>query len=197
MTSRQDKVTFDELVRELTETTVLRTGGSDGHARDLLDGLRSVAERAKQAMMDQPIVAATPNQAGNEAKKRVGDAFSSAAWFGSVQPNTRQGYPDFSIAMSNGTQAYVECKTYGVGKEEDTFRSLYLSSSIKESVLADAYHIAVGFELRRVASDPGESTYVPEGYKIVDLYGVPMAIKEEWHARNIDLYDSHRVLAKG
>ena len=195
MTAQQDKLLFDELISDFTGTTVLPTECLKGDSRELLDGLKDVAENAMRAMMDRPIYAMTPNRAGAEAKKRVGDAFSSEVWFGKVQPNKRQGYPDFSIATSAGTQAYVECKTFGSGKEEDTFRSLYLSRSIQETVVVDAYRIAIGFELRREDSDSTEGCFVPESYNIVDLHGVPMAVKEEWHARNVDLYSPDRVLA--
>ena len=196
MTKQGGKLPFNELVQEFTKTTVLRAGGLDGDARGLLNGLEDVAETAMRAMLERPIIATTPNHAGNEAKKRVGDAFSSAAWFGKICPNIRQGYPDFSIATSDGARAYVECKTFGVGKEEDTFRSLYLSSSIRETVTVDAYHIAIGFELRRADSDSTGGSFVPVGFNIVDLHGVPLGVKEEWHARNIDLYTPDRLLAK-
>lgn len=195
MTAQRDMLLFDELIRDFTGTTVLPTECLKGDARELLNGLKDVAENAMRAMMDRPIYAMTPNRAGMEAKKRVGDAFSSDVWFGKVQPIKRQGYPDFSIATSIGTQAYVECKTFGSGKEEDTFRSLYLSRSIQETVVVDAYHIAIGFELRREDSDSTEGCFVPESYNIVDLHGVPMVVKTEWHARNVDLYSPDRVLA--
>ena len=197
MTAQRDKLLFDELVWNLTGTTVLPADCLKGDSRELLDGLQVVAENAIRAMRDRPICAETPNQAGAEAKKRVGDAFSSDFWFGKVQPNKRHGYPDFSIATSAGTQAFVECKTFGRGKEEDTFRSSYLSRSICETVMVDAYHFAIGIEMRRSDSDTTEGSFVPESYKIVDLSGVPVAIKEEWHARNIDLYSPDRILATG
>lgn len=194
MTAQRDTLLFDELIREFTGKTVLPADRLKGDAQELLDGLQVVAENAMRAMRDRPICAETPNQAGTEAKKRVGDAFASEIWFGKVQPIKRQGYPDFSIATRAGTKAYVECKTFGSGKEEDTFRSLYLSRSICETVTADAYHIAIGIELRRVDTESTEASFVPDSYKIVDLRGVPLAMKEEWHARNYDLYSSDRVL---
>ena len=197
MTAQRDMLLFDELIRDFTGTTVLPTECLKGDARELLNGLKDVAENAMRAMMDRPIYAMTPNRAGMEAKKRVGDAFSSDVWFGKVQPIKRQGYPDFSIATSAGTKAYVECKTFGSGKEEDTFRSLYLSRSICETVMADAYHIAIGIELRRVDAESTEASFVPDRYKIVDLHGVTLAMKEEWHARNCDLYSHDRVLVAG
>ncbi len=195
--AQRDKLPFKELVRKFTGTTVLPADRLKGDARELLDRLQVVAQNAMEAMRDRPICAETPNQAGAEAKKRVGDAFSSDFWFGKVQPNKRQGYPDFSIATSAGTQAFVECKTFGRGKKEDTFRSLYLSRSIHETVTVDGYHIAIGIEMSRSDSDTTEGSFVPESYKIVDLHGVPLAIKEEWHARNIDLYSLDKILATG
>lgn len=195
MTTHRTKLSFNELIREHTGTSVLRTESSNRDALGLLEALQAVAESAMQAMVDRPICASTPNKAGGEARRRVGDAFAAADWFGMVQPNNRQGYPDFSITMDSGLHVYVECKTFGIGKEEDTFRSLYLSHSIKNTVTLDGCHIVIGFELRREGSGPNGDCYIPEGYNIVDLHGLPMTTKTEWHAGNIDLYSRDRILA--
>ena len=110
----------------------------------------------------------------------------------------RTGYPDIVIEIDGPRPTYLEAKVIGVGTENSSFRSFYLSPSDNPKVCVDARHLLIAFTHdRRENSPDGLEQYALTSFKIVDLARVFGKIKFEYQASNRDMYIGDAVVALG
>lgn len=183
---------FHEVIRKLTGYDVLKATEVTDTIR-LLDILDRVARRACSDMIENPIVRSRPNEVGNDIERYVQTALENEEGISLVPMPYGTGYPDIKANFTCVQETiFVECKTFGIGKEATTMRSFYFSPgpAIKSKVDCDALHVVISYEMQRSGD-----AYVPCSYKLVDLYDLPCRLKEEWQSNNRHLYDEGRVLA--
>jgi hypothetical protein len=163
---------------------------------ELLAALRPAFESVCTSVAARPIIRPRPNEVGNDMEPFVRDALN-AHGFSARAPRTRSGggkstgYPDLDVSWQ-GTEFYLEIKTYAAKNKVTTQRSFYLSPADDPKVTRDSIHLAVGFEIDRQAN-----SYWPVGFELVDLYDLPCDLKQEYNSDNKRLYEAHRKLLSG
>lgn len=184
---------FHEVVRILTGThSVIPIADANIGLNALNAILRRIAERAADAMKQSPIIRSRPNEVGNDVEVYIKDALEIEPGVSIMPMPSSAGYPDIKIYLHDTDEVvFLECKTFGTGKESSSMRSFYLSpgTAIRAKVDCSTVHILMSFEMKVQGN-----TYTPLSYKLVDLYDLPCNLKEEWQASNKQLYADQRVL---
>ena len=184
---------FHVVVKKLTEYDVIPLGDAKVDFNEFNIMLQRIAERSAAAMEENPIVRTRPNEVGNDVEKYIINSLEEEGGVSVMPMRYKVGYPDIKIHL-NATEEiiFLECKTFGLGKEKNSMRSFYLSrgKAIIAKIDCDAPHIMISFEMSREGD-----IFTPVTYKLVDLYDLPCKLKEEWYAKNQDLYADERVLA--
>jgi len=167
----------------------------------LLKHLVDAAQFAGQKALQQGILTARPNEAGNHVEPFVLEALKKVGLKADI-PITRsgkkksQGYPDIQIEDELGRTAYLECKTYSTKTKRTGFRTFYFSPSRNPKITRDAFHLLLSFELG-VADRSEKKVYIPLSWQIYTLDKLLVQIKHEFNANNKDLYTKEALLAQG
>lgn len=183
---------FYEVVKLLTEYDVIPLGDAKVDFNEFNTVLQRIAERSAYAMEQDPIERPRPNEVGNDVEKFVIKSLEEEPGISVIPMRYKTGYPDIKIYLHATEEiVFLECKTFGLGKANDSMRSFYLSpgKAVTSKIDCNAPHIMMSFEMRREGD-----IFTPVSYKLVDLYGLPCKLKEEWQANNRDLYADQRVL---
>ncbi len=105
----------------------------------------------------------------------------------------RSGYPDLQITdKATGEIFYLDPKLMEKGSENSTLRTFYFEP--KDGTLKindDAAHLLVGIE-----HDGVDGNWHFNGWRIVDLSGLKVRLKAEFHASNRGLYGKSSGLEK-
>ena len=105
---------------------------------------------------------------------------------GSIPEGKTAGYPD--ILIERGTKSYyVEVKLAGTDQLHSSLRTFYYQPMEPAKIRRDACHILVGFihRKRRVV-----------GFKIIDLYGIRVSLKNEFNTNNAELYRDRNIIRR-
>lgn len=162
---------------------------SSSELKQIIDAMRS----ASWAVRRKPIRRPRPNEVGNDMEPFVVDALR-AEGLDATYPRTvagkgkTTGYPDVRLVTPERVY-YIEVKTYAAANHNTTQRSFYLSPSTDHKVGDDACHLLVGFEMERDGD-----TFVPNAFRLVDLYGLECDMKAEFQSDNRRLYEGGREL---
>lgn len=186
---------FHEVIRELASNEIIPLDDSEFGKDELCATLQRVAENASAEMAENPIIRPRPNEVGNDIEAYVKEALNAESDVSVVAMGPSTGYPDIKIQLhKTGEIVFLECKTFGPGKETSSMRTFYLSPgpAVRLKVNCDAMHIAISYEMNRQ-----ENEYTPLSYKLVDLYDLPCNLKQEWQSSNKELYAGERVLLSG
>ena len=184
--------TFHELVKKLTGYGVIPLEDAKVDFNEFSVMLQRVAERSANALEENPIVRPRSNEVGNDVKKYVINSLEEERGVSVMPMRYKMGYPDIKIQLNATAEIiFLECKTFGLGKKDDSMRSFYLSpgKAITTKVDCNAPHTMISFEMSQ-----NGNIFTPVAYKLIDLYDVPCKLKKEWHAKNQDLYADQRVL---
>lgn len=183
---------FYEVVKSLTRYDVIPLGDAKVEVNEFKAVLQRIAEKSAYAMKQDPIERPRPNEVGNDAEKFVIDSLEEEPGISVVPMRYKTGYPDIKICLRSTKEVvFLECKTFGLGKANDSMRSFYLSpgKAVTAKIDCNAPHIMMSFEMRQEGN-----IFTPVTYKLVDLYDLPCNLKEEWQSNNQDLYAEQRVL---
>lgn len=195
-------IPFPLAIKVLTGFEVIPFDRAKPEVRSLLDKIAGAAQIAGERANAEGIFKGRPNEVGNAIEPFVLQALNDVGLKGS-KPKAKGGkgkaaaYPDLRI--DEGEQvAYLECKTYGTAKKDQSFRSFYMSPSENPKVTADAYHLLLSFEIDRVTRR-GRSAFVPISWQLYTLDRLLVQVKHEFNASNRDLYDAspEALLAEG
>lgn len=161
----------------------------------VLKSIVTAMKEAGNAVRTTPIIRPRPNEVGNDMEPFVITALKSNGLLAAA-PRTKggfgkaTGYPDVRISTTT-KPIFIEVKTYAIETHLTTMRSFYLSPSEDPKVFEDGYHLLVGFEMVRSGN-----SYAPNGFEIVDLYGLICDMKSEFNSDNKRLYEKSRLLAQ-
>lgn len=99
---------------------------------------------------------------------------------GKIPEGRMAGYPN--ILVERGSKSYyIEVKLTDVSRLNSKLRTFYYEPTELAKVKRNAWHILVGFIHRNK---------VVQGFKIVDLSKIKVALKSEFNADNRELYKS-------
>ena len=183
---------FYEVVKELTGHYAVPLDDAKVDFDEFNIMLQRIAERSADAMGQNSIERPRPNEVGNDVEKYVVKSLEEEPSVSVMPMPYKVGYPDIKIHLHATEEiVFLECKTFGSGKEDYSMRSFYLSpgEAVTAKVDCNAPHIMISFEMKREGN-----IFTPVSYKLVDLYDLPCKLKEEWQANNRDLYADQRVL---
>ena len=186
---------FHEVIRELASNEIIPLDDSEFGKDELCATLKRVAKKASADMIRNPIIRPRPNEVGNDIETYVKEALNAESDVSVLAMGLNTGYPDIKIQLHKTDEVvFLECKTFGPGKEASSMRTFYLSPgpAVRLKVDCDAMHIAISYEMNRQ-----ENEYTPLSYKLVDLYDLPCNLKQEWQSSNKELYADERVLLSG
>ena len=186
---------FHEVIKELASNEIISLDDSEVGKDELCATLQRVAENASAEMTQKPIIRPRPNEVGNDIEVYVKEALNAESDVSVVAMGPNTGYPDIKIQLNKtGEIVFLECKTFGTGKETSSMRTFYLSPgpAVRLKVDCDAMHIAISYEMNRQGDE-----YTPLSYKLIDLYDLPCNLKQEWQSSNKELYADARVLLSG
>lgn len=186
---------FYEVIKEIASHKIIPLEHSKVGKDELCATLQRVAEKASAKMLENPIIRPRPNEVGNDSEPYVKEALNAESDVSVVAMGPSTGYPDIKIQLhKTGEIVFLECKTFGPGKETSSMRTFYLSPgpAVRLKVDCDAMHIAISFEMKRQ-----ENEFTPVSYKLIDLYDLPCSLKQEWQSNNKELYAGERVLLSG
>jgi len=97
---------------------------------------------------------------------------------GKIPERKMAGYPNILIERG-GKSYYIEVKLADVSRLNSRLRTFYYEPTELAKVKRDAWHILVGFIHRNK---------IVQGFKIVDLSKIRVALKNEFNADNRELY---------
>ena len=105
----------------------------------------------------------------------------------------RAGYPDLRLKhLASGRVYFLDPKLYRSDSERSQFRSFYFEPKSTTSKINEAgVHLVLGIE--HFGKDE-QSRWTLGGLKIVDVAGLPVRQKLEYHAGNRSLYAPERVV---
>ena len=186
---------FHKVIEKLVQKKIVPLDGSEFGKDELCATLQRVASKAAADMTEKPIVRPRPNEVGNDIEAYVKDALNAESNISVLAMSPNTGYPDIKIQLCGTCEiVFLECKTFGSGKETSSMRTFYLSDgpAVRSKVDCNAMHIAISYEMNRQGDE-----YTPLSYKLIDLYDLPCSLKKEWQSSNKELYANERVLASG
>lgn len=186
---------FHEVIKELASNEIIPLDDSEFGKDELCATLQRVASKAAADMTEKPIVRPRPNEVGNDIEIYVKDALEIEPEIAVMPMGPSVGYPDIKTQLLRTQEiVFLECKTFGTGKETSSMRTFYLSPgpAVRLKVDCDAMHIAISYEMNRQGNDN-----TPLSYKLIDLYDLPCNLKQEWQSSNKELYADERVLLSG
>lgn len=188
-------IPFEVIVQHLYGTSVEMFDIGIQENMNVLQILARAMRRACRVVQQNPIVRPRPNEVGNDMEPFVIECLCNEN-LRAMRPKTisgrgkSTGYPDIKISTS-GLSIYLEVKTFARRNYSTTQRSFYFSPTDDPKVTEDAHHLAVGFEIERTGNE-----FIPVGFEILDLYGLPCDLKSEFNSDNRRLYDTSRILCQ-
>ncbi len=186
---------FHEVIKELTGYEIIPVNNSMIGKAQLCATLQRVAKKAAKEMIKKPIVRPRPNEVGNDIEIYVKNVLKIDSKIEDLNVGPNTGYPDIKAKIRKTAEiVFLECKTFGTGKEMSSMRTFYLSPgpAVRLKVDCDALHIAISYEMSRQGNE-----FTPLTYKLVDLYDLPCNLKQEWQSSNKELYAGKRILMSG
>ena len=189
-------IPFEVIIQALFSKNAKKFNLNTKSNRILLKNMaKAMCEVCKQ-IQAKPIKRNRPNEVGNDIESFVISALKKYK-IKADTPKTKSGkqkstaYPDIKIKKV-GLPIYLEVKTYASNSKNTSLRSFFLSPSQDPKVIEEAFHLAVGFEIRQK-----NKTFYPTSFKIIDLYGLDCDMKAEFNSDNKRLYQKNRILAQG
>lgn len=106
----------------------------------------------------------------------------------------RSGYPDLRVThRASGRVAYLDPKLYETSQGESSLRSFYFQPRRETNkVRSDAHHLLLGFE-----HDGKVGQWRFSRWKLIDLHGLRLQLKAEFHASNREAYRKDGQLSEG
>jgi hypothetical protein len=196
-------IPFNIIVRALSGRQLLRFERRQPDDAALLTSLKRAIKVCARDLRDRPIRRPRPNEVGNDVESYVLAALN-AGGLQAERPRSAggkskaAGYPDLLILDGANRPSYLECKIFGYGKPDSTFRSFYLSPSDTFKVSRDARHLLLAFGMEAKAIEGSrDSIYMPRSFKLIDLHDLLCDVKYEFNSDNRRLYSPAMVIAQG
>ena len=187
-------IPFEIVIKSLCGTNVDRFDTEVPQSKVILGKIVAAMRDACLAVIAKPIMRPRPNEVGNDmeafaiqALQRHGLKAAGPKTLGGKGKSS--GCPDIRIETT-GNPVYLEVKSCAASPFKSSFRSFYLSPAEDAKVSQDGHHLLVGFAMRRT-----DNSFVPEGFKLVDLYGLDCDMKAGFNSDNRRLSTADRVLA--
>ena len=164
--------------------------------QNLLNKISKAMSQASKNIKANPIKRLRPNEVGNDIETFVLSALKAQKLKATLPKTTTgkgksAGYPDIKIEVGSLT-IYLEVKSHSKNQLNTSFRSFFLSPAKEPKVIENAFHLLVCFVMLRQGNQ-----WIPERFKIVDLYGLDCDLKSEFNSNNKRLYQKDRLLAQG
>jgi hypothetical protein len=194
-------IPFPVAIKALTGFKVLAFDLTFGPDRRVLEQLSQAACRAGHEAHRNGIFSARPNEAGNHIEPFVVRALQEVG-LKATKPISKSGkkktagYPDIQIEDETGRIIYLECKTFNIKSQRQSFRTFYFSPSEDPKITSDAFHLLVSFQLT-TAERKGRRAFVPVSWHLYTLDKLLVQVKHEFNASNEDLYRKEALLAEG
>ena len=187
---------FQDVISLICGSRVIRVDRSAPRDTALVSRLTRVAELVMLDLRVSPIVRSRPNEVGNDVEAYVARAIAEVEGLESVRMGRATGYPDIMVHIDGDRWMYIECKTYSPENKNTSFRSFYLSPSRSFKVDRDAIHVAMSFCMVPSLLPDGRTSFSAVGFKVIDLYDLPVTLKSEWNSSNRELYSRERLLVE-
>ena len=193
-------IPFPVVIKALAQKAVLPFEIGKPELVSVLRELEFAATAAGAEAHRVGIFTARPNEAGNAIEPIVQRALRQQG-YGAEKPMTAvgrrrtSGYPDIEVSYE-GIVVYLDCKTYAIGKESQSFRTFYLSPSREPKITKDGYHLLLAFGMKE-GDRGGRTCFLPVRWALYDLYQLKVQVKHEFNASNRDIYSGLTPLAFG
>lgn len=182
-------------IEALSQKKVIPVDLTNEADRDLISRLEDAAQRCMAGLIANPLICGRVNEVGNLFEPRTSAACVEAGL--KVEPiGGPSGYPDLLVRDPQGRPTYIEVKAVGVGKEDSSFRSFYLSPSERPKVRYDARHILFAFVHEPVRNSEGIAGYCAKAFKLMDISRLLGSVKFEYQSNNRQMYGGE-LLASG
>jgi len=194
-------IPFPVAIKALTGFKVLAFDLTFDLDRKVLEQLSQAACRAGHGAHRNGIFSARPNEAGNHIEPFVVRALQEVG-LKATKPISKSGkkktagYPDIQIEDETGRIIYLECKTFNIKSQRQSFRTFYFSPSEDPKITRDAFHLLMSFQLT-TAERKGRNAFVPVSWQLYTLDKLLVQVKHEFNASNVDLYKKGALLAEG
>jgi hypothetical protein len=191
-------IPFPLIIESICDKKVIKYDPGNVEHLSVLNTLIEVAKWTCEEINKKGIIRTRANEVGNDIEEFVIDslvkyklqAYKPKTMSGKVKST---GYPDIEFKTPDGTNHYIECKTYSESTISSSMRSFYLSPSEDFKVTHDAIHFIIGFEIYK----ENNNIYKTKGWKILDAFEVECDVKYEFNSDNLRLYRPHMILAEG
>ncbi|MCP4848538.1 MAG: hypothetical protein GY899_11390 [Verrucomicrobiaceae bacterium] len=195
-------VLFTRLIAIATGTKVIPVSTTTSPDKAILDSIGNALDKSL-ADLNRDTSPIRQLRRINEASRFFEDSIAShinaKADFRCEHPKLangkvqRSGYPDLQIThLPSGRICYLDPKLFESSNRKSTLRTFYYQPGTRYGKIHhDAHHLLAGIE-----HDGNNGSWRFTGWELVDLAGLELRLKAEFHGSNRDLYRDELLLRR-